>query len=89
MDRPNYRAALDGVVAALDALGVSYLVAGSVASMAYGVMRTTMDVDLVADLRVEHIAPLTASLSGAYYIDPEMIEEAGGAPPFRGCSRRT
>ena len=76
MDRPNYRAALDGVVAAFDALGVSYLVAGSVASMAYGVMRTTLDVDVVADLRIEHARPLAAALEGAYYADLEMIDDA-------------
>ncbi|MEO6064110.1 MAG: hypothetical protein ABIQ99_19445 [Thermoflexales bacterium] len=76
MDSPNYRSALDGVVAVFDALGVSYLVAGSVASMAYGVMRTTLDVDVVADLRVEHVRPLAAALSGPYYADLEMIADA-------------
>lgn len=76
MDRPNYREALDGMVAAFEALGVSYLVAGSVASMAYGVMRTTLDVDVVADLREEHIRPLAAALADAYYADVEMIGDA-------------
>ena len=76
MDRPNYREALDGVVAAFDAMGVSYLVAGSVASMAYGVMRTTLDVDVVADLRQEHVRPLAAALADAYYADAQMIADA-------------
>jgi hypothetical protein len=76
MDRPNYREALDGVVAAFESMGVSYLVAGSVASMAYGVMRTTLDVDVVADLRVEHAQPLAAALADAYYADAEMIADA-------------
>ena len=76
MDRPNYREALDGMVAAFEALGVSYLVAGSVASMAYGVMRTTLDVDVVADLREEHIRPLATALADAYYADVEMIGDA-------------
>lgn len=76
MDKPYYREALDGVVAAFGAMGVSYLVAGSVASMAYGVMRTTMDVDIVADLRQEHVRPLAAALADAYYADVEMIADA-------------
>ena len=76
MDSPNYRSALDGVVTVFDALGVSYLVAGSVASMAYGIMRTTLDVDVVADLRVEHVRKLAAALAGPYYADLEMIADA-------------
>jgi hypothetical protein len=76
MDRPYYREALDGVVAAFEAMGVPYFVAGSVASMAYGVMRTTLDVDVVADLRVEHVRPLAAALADAYYADAELIADA-------------
>jgi hypothetical protein len=76
MDRPNYREALDGMVAAFEAMGVPYFVAGSVASMAYGVMRTTLDVDVVADLRPEHAQPLAAALADAYYADAEMIADA-------------
>ena len=38
------------VVEALDALGVVYAIGGSFASALHGVMRATMDADLVADL---------------------------------------
>jgi len=38
------------VVDALDALGVVYAIGGSFASALHGVMRATMEVDLVADL---------------------------------------
>jgi hypothetical protein len=38
------------VADALDALGVPYAIGGSFASAVHGVMRATMDADLVADL---------------------------------------
>jgi hypothetical protein len=56
------RAALDPVADAFEALGVSYRVGGSVASSALGVARTTLDVDLVADLRAAHVTPLVERL---------------------------
>jgi len=37
------------VADALEALGAPYLIGGSLASAAYGVVRATMDADLVAD----------------------------------------
>jgi hypothetical protein len=39
------------VAQAFDALGVSYVVGGSLASSVYGIPRATQDVDLVADLK--------------------------------------
>lgn len=64
------------VIDALEALGVSYFIGGSLASTVHGVMRATMDTDLVADLRVEHAEPLARALSGAFYVDAESIRQA-------------
>ena len=64
------------VIDALDALGVPYLIGGSLASAVHGVLRATMDTDLVADLRLEHAEPLARALSGAFYVDAESIREA-------------
>ncbi len=36
-------------------------------------MRATMDVDLVADLKMEHVESLVQALGDAFYADPEMI----------------
>ena len=47
----DLRAALDPVADAFDAVGVVYRIGGSVASSALGVARSSIDVDLVADLR--------------------------------------
>lgn len=47
---------------ALDALGVPWIVAGSVASSVHGIPRATQDVDLVAELRRIHAGPLLRDL---------------------------
>ncbi len=39
-------------------------------------MRSTMHVDIVADMRSEHITPLVAALSKEFYADDEMMREA-------------
>lgn len=40
----------------LENLGVPYVIGGSMASMIHGMLRTTMDVDIVADIQPEQIA---------------------------------
>ncbi len=70
------RAALGPVADALDALQITYRVGGSIASSALGVARSTIDVDIVADLGFPHVAPLVARLEVDYYIDADMIREA-------------
>jgi hypothetical protein len=64
------------VADALDALGVPYAIGGSLASAVHGVMRATMDADLVADLPMEHVEPLVRALGDAFYADVEMIRDA-------------
>ena len=61
---------------ALDALGVRYAIGGSFASALHGVMRATMDADLVADLRLEHAELLAQALGDAFYADAEMMRDA-------------
>jgi hypothetical protein len=57
-------------------LGVRYAVGGSLSSSLHGVMRSTLDVDIVADMRLEHIQPLVAALSPEFYADVEMMRVA-------------
>lgn len=64
------------VAEALEALGVLYAIGGSFASALHGVMRATMDVDLVADLHQEDVAPFVHALGEAFYADAEMMHEA-------------
>ncbi|HLL79641.1 MAG TPA: hypothetical protein VKT25_09085 [Ktedonobacteraceae bacterium] len=64
------------VVHAFEELAIDYYVGGSVASLAYGVYRTTADVDIVAEIRQEHIPMLVELLKRDFYIDADMIKDA-------------
>jgi hypothetical protein len=64
------------VADALEALGVPYAVGGSLASAVHGVMRATMDADLVADLHIEQVEPLAEALGDAFHADVDMIRSA-------------
>jgi hypothetical protein len=64
------------VVDALERLNVPYLIGGSLASAFHGVVRTTLDADLVAELRFEHVQPLVEALDSSFYIDAEVVTEA-------------
>jgi tRNA nucleotidyltransferase/poly(A) polymerase len=72
----DLRAALDPVADAFEQLGVAYRIGGSVASSALGVARSSLDVDVVADLTIEQVDALVARLEDAFYVDRAMIEEA-------------
>jgi hypothetical protein len=64
------------VVKVFEQLEIPYLIGGSLASAVYGLIRATMDADLVAEVRPEHISALIASLKEEFYIDGEMILDA-------------
>lgn len=68
--------ALRPVVATFAKLGIAYQVGGSVASSTFGHARSTLDVDLVADVRLEHADPIADALRGPFYAEPELIREA-------------
>jgi hypothetical protein len=73
---PEIINALTPVVEAFEQLSVAYCVGGSVASSHYGLNRETNDIDLIADVRPEHINPLVEQLEDEYYIDSYMIQNA-------------
>ena len=64
------------VAQTLEQIGIPYAVGGSLASSLHGVMRSTLDVDIVADMKMEHIPPLIAALSKEFYADDEMMKDA-------------
>ena len=59
-----------------DALGVRYLVCGSLASSVHGEPRSTLDVDVVADLALEHVAAFVAALGDGFYVDADAVAQA-------------
>lgn len=60
----------------LDDLGIPYVIGGSMASIIHGVLRTTMDVDIVADMRSEHVTPFVRGLQDAFYVDEQSVRQA-------------
>ena len=64
------------VIDALEGLGVRYAIVGSLASAVHGVVRATMDADMVADLHMEDVEPLAETLGEAFYADQEMMRDA-------------
>jgi hypothetical protein len=74
MDSPA--AAFKRILEVLDRLEIPYFVTDSVASSVYGIARTTLDLDLVADLREDHIPRLVSQLRADFYADPEMMADA-------------
>ena len=67
---------LDPVIQVFKTLNIAYYIGGSVASSAYGIARTTMDVDLVADLKVNHVESFAKLLESEYYLDVDTIVDA-------------
>src|SRR6266567_8090078 len=69
-------AAITPIVEAFEELKVNYHIGGSVASTVHGIMRATIDADIVAELRPEHVRPLVKLLEADYYIDEDAVRDA-------------
>lgn len=76
MKNPDIITAIQPVIKAFEKLGVQYYIGGSIASSAYGLARATLDVDMVSDLKPEHVHLLVKMLEPDYYIEEEMILNA-------------
>jgi len=76
MDSANILLVLKPFIKVLDKLSISYYISGSIASSAFGLPRSTMDIDIVVDLQSSHISQLKQNLEGEFYIDEDMIKEA-------------
>ena len=60
------------VTSVLEKLGIPYLIGGSLASTLYGMVRTTQDSDIIAEMSSKHIKPFVASLQKEFFIDEEL-----------------
>ena len=76
MNAAEIIAAITPVVTAFEQLNIDYYIGGSVVSSLYGFPRATFDVDLIANLRLEHVSSLVKLLNATYYIDEDMIRDA-------------
>jgi hypothetical protein len=73
---PNQVEVLLHVAGVLDGMQIPYFVVGSMASSLQGFSRATADVDIVADLRPEHVTPLFDALKDEYYVDDQAMRRA-------------
>jgi len=73
---PDILQALETLIQTFEALGIDYHIGGSIASSAYGIARATLDVDLVANLKANHVHDLVEHLANVYYLDEERICDA-------------
>ena len=64
------------VTSILEKLGIPYVIGGSLASTLYGMVRSTQDSDIIADMRPKHILPFVNALQNEFFIDQEMIGES-------------
>lgn len=76
MKIPDILLAVQPVIQAFEKLFIPYYIGGSIASSVYGMARATLDVDIIADLKINHIAYLNQILEHQYYIDEDMIADA-------------
>ncbi len=64
------------VTKVLEELGIPYLIGGSLASTIYGMVRTTQDADIIADMKPVHVQPFITALQTEFYLDEAMIADS-------------
>lgn len=64
------------VIDALEELGIPYVIGGSMASSFHGVVRSTNDSDILADIKPGHVQPLARKLQADFYLDERAMAEA-------------
>jgi hypothetical protein len=76
MEELEIISALRPVIIVLEKYTIPYYVGGSIASSMHGIARATMDIDIVAGVKLQHVSFLKQELENFYYIDEDMIKEA-------------
>jgi hypothetical protein len=64
------------VAEAFEELNIAYYIGGSLASITYGMPRSTMDVNVAAEMQRAQVQPFVARVSPLGYIDAESMDEA-------------
>jgi hypothetical protein len=82
MEPPDADALPDVIAIALDVsrrleqLRVAFVIGGSLASSVHGEPRSTLDIDIVADLRLTDVDRVVAAFSPEYYLDADVTRQA-------------
>lgn len=64
------------LVSALDQFDIPYYIGGSVSSSVHGMYRRTQDVDVIADIQLNHVRVLARVLGNEYYLDEQAWADA-------------
>lgn len=67
---------LSQVAYILEHFEIKYVLVGSLASSLHGMYRSTADIDLLADIKPDHVRPLLAALSKSFYVDDHAVQQA-------------
>jgi hypothetical protein len=59
----------------LDSLGIPYFLSGGLAAIVYGILRTTVDIDIIADIRAHHAQAIAQAFTDPFYVDPDIVRE--------------
>lgn len=76
MTSPDILTALKPLIKTFNELSIPYYIGGSLASSIYGMPRTTLDADIVANISLNQITSLKIKLENEYYIDENIIKDA-------------
>ncbi len=75
-DKPDLTLFLD-ILQTLERINAPYMVIGGFAATLYGITRATYDIDIVVDLKEQHIIALVATYPAPrYYADPEQMRSS-------------
>lgn len=69
-------AVLSEIARILEEQGIAYVVVGSFASSMRGSYRATADLDIVADIKPDHVKSLVAALQETFYVDEQAVRQA-------------
>ncbi len=67
---------LSQVARILERYEITYVLVGSLASSMHGMYRSTADIDLLADIKPEHVRPLLDALNKSFYVDDHAMQQA-------------
>jgi uncharacterized nucleotidyltransferase DUF6036 len=67
---------LSQVARIMEQYEITYVLVGSLASSMHGMYRSTADIDLLADIKPEHVRPLLDALNKSFYVDDQAMQQA-------------
>jgi hypothetical protein len=76
MKQPDIIEVVLKIIRTFEKLDIAYHIGGSLASSAFGIARSTLDVDIVADIRPDQTEDIYENLREEFYIDQDMINSA-------------